>query len=591
LPKIQLKLMAALAALVAVTVLASGYVAERNLREREMGLIERSLRERSELVGELVAGIPFESGATAQLDERARRAAAASRARITLIAPDGSVVADSDVAPADLVRVENHGDRREVRAALEGRVESSTRRSETVGRRLLYLAVPLAPGRGRGVVRLAVNLEEVEAAVADLRRNLLVASLIGLAAALALSFLLSWITVRPLSEMREALGAIARGELGRRLRPRSDDELGEMAAAINDMAEMLGLRLEQVTAEKEQLHAVLAGMVEGVLVLDTDGCVILANPRLRELLSLWGPVDGRKLLEVVRHPGVDDALRAAADSTAPVVSEVEVGDRAPRTLLIHAAAFPQEGPVMGTVAVFHDVTELRHLENVRRDFVANASHELQTPLAAIRGFAETLVGNDLSWEEVRAQLDVILRNSARLENLIRDMRELSRVESRRVPLQLGEVDVVKLAGALLADMEPRLTERSLEVTVADRGAVPAWADRRAVDQVLTNLVDNALKYTDPGGRITVEVESQPESVRVSVSDTGIGIPAEQQARIFERFYRVDKARSRALGGTGLGLSIVRHLVQAMGGDVYVESEPGRGSSFRFTLPRADRRPA
>ena len=540
---------------------------------------------------ELVAGISFESAATAQLDERARRAAAAAGARVTLIAPDGSVVADSDVAPADLVRVENHGDRQEVRAALEGRVESSTRRSETVGRRLLYLAVPLEPGRGAGVVRLAVNLEEVEAAVADLRWNLLVASLIGLAAALALSFLLSWITVRPLSEMREALGAIARGDLGRRLRPRSDDELGEMAAAINDMAEELGLRLEEVTAEKEQLDAVLAGMVEGVLVLDTDGCVTLANPRLRELLSLWGPVDGRKLLEVVRHPGIDDALRAAADSTAPVVSEVEVGERSPRTLADPRGGLPTGRAGMGTVAVFHDVTELRHLENVRRDFVANASHELQTPLAAIRGFAETLVGNDLSREEVRSQLDVILRNSARLENLIRDMRELSRVESRRVPLQPGEVDVVKLTGALLADMEPRLKERSLAVTVTDRGAVSAWADRRAVDQVLTNLLDNALKYTDPGGRITVDVEAQPEGVRVSVSDTGIGIPAEQQARIFERFYRVDKARSRALGGTGLGLAIVRHLVQAMGGEVYVESEPGRGSTFRFTLPRADRRPA
>jgi len=589
LPKIQLKLMAALVALVAVTVLASGYLAERALRQRELGEIERSLRERSELVRELVTGIPFEPAVTAQLDERARRASAAARARVTLIAADGSVVADSEVAPADLVRVENHGDRKEVRAALEGRVESSTRRSETVGRRLLYLAVPRSPEGG--VVRLAVDLEKVEAVVAELRRNLLVASLVGLAAALALSFLLSWITVRPLAEMREVLGAIARGDLGRRLRPRSEDELGEMAAAINEMAGELGLRLEQVTAEKEQLHAVLSGMVEGVLVLDRDGCVTLANPRLRELLSLWGPVDGRKLLEVVRHPGIDDALRAAAESTAPVVSEVEVGERTPRTLLIHAAVFPQEGPAMGTVAVFHDVTELRHLENVRRDFVANASHELQTPLTAIRGFAETLINNDLSWEEVRAQLDVILRNSERLENLIRDMRELSRVESRRVPLQPGEVDVAKLVGALLADMEPRLKECSLEVTVADRGAVSAWADRRAVDQVLTNLLDNALKYTDPGGRVTVELDAQPEVVRVSVSDTGIGIPSEQQARIFERFYRVDKARSRALGGTGLGLAIVRHLVQAMGGDIYVESEPGQGSTFRFTLPRADRRPA
>jgi two-component system phosphate regulon sensor histidine kinase PhoR len=586
LPKIQLKLMAALAVLVAVTVFASGYVAERALRERELGLIERSLRERSELARELVAGIPFEPGATAKLDRYARRAAAAADARVTLIAPDGSVVADSDVEPADLVRVENHGDRNEVRAALEGRAESSTRRSETVGRRLLYLAVPLESGGG--VVRLAVDLEEVEAAVAELRRNLLIGAAIGLGAALALSFLLSWLTVRPLSEMRATLGAIARGDLGQRLRPRSEDELGEMAEAINDMAEELGLRLEQVTAEKEQLDAVLAGMVEGVLVLDTDGCVTLANPRLRELLSMWGPVEGRKLLEVVRHPGIDDALRVAADSTEPVVSEVEVGDRAPRTLSIHAAAFPQEAPFMGTVAVFHDVTELRRLESVRRDFVANASHELQTPLTAIRGFAETLVANELSREEVRAQLGVILRNSERLENLIRDMRELSRVESRRVPLQPGEVDVSKLTRALLADMEPRLRERSLEASVSDRGVVAAWADRRAVDQVLSNLLDNALKYTDPGGRITVALETQPDVVRVSVSDTGIGIPAEHRPRIFERFYRVDTTRSRALGGTGLGLSIVRHLVQAMDGEVYVESEPGRGSAFHFTLPRADR---
>jgi two-component system phosphate regulon sensor histidine kinase PhoR len=589
LPKIQVKLMAALATLVAVTVLASGYVAERELRERELARIERSLQQRSELVGEFVAGIPFESAATAELDERARSAAEAAGARVTLIAADGTVVADSDVAPADLVRVENHGDRTEVRAALEGRMESSTRRSETVGRRLLYLAVPREPGRG--VVRLAVNLEEIETGVRELRRELLLASLIGFAAALALSFPLSWLTLRPLSEMRQVLGAIARGDLGRRLRPRSDDELGEMAVAINDMAEELGLRLEEVTSEKEQLHAVLAGMVEGVLVLDPNGCVTLANPRLRELLSLWGPVEGRKLLEVVRHPGIDDALRAAAGSTASVVSEVEIGERRPRTLLIHAAAFPQEGPYMGTVAVFHDVTELRHLEMVRRDFVANASHELQTPLTAIRGFAETLVGGDLSWDEMRPQLDVILRNAERLENLIRDMRELSRVESRRVPLQPGEVDVSKLTKALLADMEPRLRECSLEASVSDRGAVAAWADRRAVDQVLTNLLDNAIKYTDPGGRIHVEIEGEPEAVCVSVADTGIGIPGEHQARIFERFYRVDKARSRSLGGTGLGLAIVKHLVQAMGGEVHVESEPGRGSTFRFRLPRADRRPA
>jgi two-component system phosphate regulon sensor histidine kinase PhoR len=234
------------------------------------------------------------------------------------------------------------------------------------------------------------------------------------------------------------------------------------------------------------------------------------------------------------------------------------------------------------------VTELRHLEQVRRDFVANVSHELRTPLTAIRGFAETLIGNDLSATEMRAQLEVILRNAERLENLIRDMRELSRIESRRVPLQPAEVDVVKITEAVLTDMEPRLKERPMEASLVDRDPVPAWADRRALEQVLSNLLDNAVKYTDPGGRITVEVEARAEVVAISVSDTGIGIPAEHRTRIFERFYRVDKARSRALGGTGLGLAIVKHLVQAMGGEIYVESDPGRGSTFRFTLPRADR---
>lgn len=591
LPKIQIKLMAILAALVAVTVLASGWVAERGLRKRELSRIERSLHERSELVREWVAGIPFQPAAGAQLDVLARRAAAAAGARVTLIAPDGTVVADSDVSLSDLPRVENHADREEVRAALAGELGRSDRRSETVGRRLLYLALPVTARSDAGVVRLAVDLEEVESAVAGLRRQLVMAGLIGLGAALAISFLVSMFTVRPLAEMRETLGAIARGDLGRRLRPRSGDELGEIAHAINDMAEQLGLHLAAVTAEKERLHAVLTGMVEGVLVLDTERRITLANPRLRELLSIRGAVEGRTLLEAVRHPGVDDALRAAADSTAPVVSEVEIGDRLPRTLLIHAAAFPKEGSRMGTVAVFHDLTEMRHLERVRRDFVANASHELKTPLTAVRGFTESLLMNQLCSEEARAQIDAIRRNAERLEHLIDDMRELSRIESRRVPLQPAEVNIAKLTRSLVSDLEPRLKERQLQVSVVDRESFPAWVQRSAVEQVLSNLLENAVKYTDPGGQITVEIGAGPKTVSVSVTDTGIGIASEHQPRIFERFYRVDKARSRALGGTGLGLAIVKHLVQASGGEVSVESQPGRGSTFRFTLPRADQRVA
>lgn len=577
--------MAVLAGLVALTTIASGFLAERSLRARERVRVEQSLQERGELVAELmgpVAGVP--RGAP-ELVARVDRAARSAGARVTVIGPGGSVLADSKVLPEALPRLENHRDRPEVRGALAGRVTRAERQSRTLGGELFYVALPLGDP-GDGVLRLAVGTEALEAAVADLRGRLLVAGAIGMLAALVLSLGVSWVSVRPLQEMRDALRAIAAGDLSRRLRPHADDELGEIADAINAVGEQLGLRLAEITAEKEQLQAVLAGMVEGVLVLDADGCVVLANPRLRELLSIWGPVTGRTLLEVIRHPGIDEALSAARHSSTAVVSEVESGGR---ILLIHAAGFPPAGARAGTVAVFHDVTELRHLESVRRDFVANASHELQTPLTAIRGFAETLLANPVEPDEAKAQLEVILRNAERLGNLIRDMLELSRIESRRVPLEPGEIDVVRLTGALLQDMGPRFRERSLAAAVDVEEAAPAWADRRAVEQVLTNLLDNAAKYTDPGGRIRVEIGRVGDSVRVRVGDTGIGIPERDRARIFERFYRVDKARSRALGGTGLGLAIVKHLVQTMGGDIYVESEPGKGSTFTFTLPRADSR--
>jgi two-component system phosphate regulon sensor histidine kinase PhoR len=584
-PRIQLKLMGLLAALVAVTVLAAGALAERELRRHERLQLEHALAAQAELARELAAGVPLRPEETPRLDPLARRAAGAAGVRVTLIAPDGTVVADSDIHPPDLPRVENHAGREEVRAALAGRRGVALRRSESVGRLLLYVAVP-AQGEG-GAVRVAAETSALEEAAADLRGRLGAAVAVGLAAALAVSFWLARRTVRPLAELRDALGAIARGDLATRLRPRTRDELGEIARAVNGMAEQLRLRVDQITGEKERLQAVLASMVEGVLVLDSDARVALANPRLRELLSLWGPVEGRKLLEVLRHPGIDDTLRAAAEASGPVVSEVEVGER---EILIHAVGFPTSGPRTGTVAVFHDVSELRHLENVRRDFVANASHELQTPLTAIRGFAETLLANDLPSPQVRSQLEVILRNAERLGSLIRDMLDLAQVESRRVPLQAAAIDVVRLTRMLLRDVEPRLAQRSLTAEVIDRTeGVAAWADRRAVEQVLTNLLDNAIKYTNPGGHLTVELDARPEAVRVSVRDTGIGIPRDSLARIFERFYRVDKARSRALGGTGLGLAIVKHLVQAMGGEIYVESELGRGTTFRFTLPRADRR--
>jgi len=584
-PRSQLKLTSAFVGVVILVVTVWGVVAERGLRRAELERIALSLEERAALVGELTRGIRFDETARAELDAVADRSGTAAAARVTLIARDGTVLGDSDVPFDRLPGVANHADRPEVRAALAGRVGHSTRRSATVGRELYYLAAPV---EGGGVARVAVDLSSLEMAVARLRYELFAAGAIGVFTALALSYALSWLTLRPVREMRRVAAAIAGGRLEDRVSLGSGAELADIAHAINQMAEQLRLRLEEVTHEKEQLHAVLEGMVEGVLVVDAKGTVLLANSRLREFYAVSDEIVGRPLLEAIRDAVLDEIIARAAHTDEAVEGEIAVGGRIPRALHVHAARFPSNGtPRVGTVAVLHDVTELERLEGVRRDFVANASHELRTPLAAIRGFAETLLQNDaLSEADRRSYLEVIDRHARRLGSLVGDLLDLSTIESRETTLEPQAIDVRAAAVELLADWEPRIRERQLDVRLTGEDDAVALADPRAVEQILTNLFDNALKYTEPGGAIDLDFEADDRSVRLRVRDSGIGIPADDLARIFERFYRVDKARSRALGGTGLGLSIVKHLAQRMGGEVRVESELDEGSTFSVTLPRA-----
>jgi two-component system phosphate regulon sensor histidine kinase PhoR len=328
-------------------------------------------------------------------------------------------------------------------------------------------------------------------------------------------------------------------------------------------------------------------MVEGVLVVDPEQRILLGNQRLREFFGLGSEPRGRTALETIRHAELAGVLKAAGNTDEPVSQAVEVSHPAHRTLRVHAVRFPPgRAPRAGTVAVLHDVTELMQLEKMRRDFVANASHELRTPLAAIHGFAETLLANpSLGEADRRAYLEVIDRHARRLASIVADLLDLSTIESRATSPELAAVDTAKLAETLLRDWRPRIEQKQLNVTLASDGPGIAWTDREACEQILSNLLDNAIKYTEPGGSIALRIGGDEHSVRIDVSDTGVGIPERDLGRIFERFYRVDKARSRSQGGTGLGLSIVKHLVQSLGGAIQVESQLGRGSTFSFTLPR------
>jgi len=439
-----------------------------------------------------------------------------------------------------------------------------------------------------GAFLVAAGLEPADAPPDALPwRSVGVAMLAGGVAAGGVGWLLTRRLLDPLRRIERFASEVAAGDLDRRLGWRAGGELGRIAESLDRMADELQRRIGEATSEKEQLQAVLAGMVEGVLVVNAQGRLVLANPRLREMFAVWGEVAGRTPLEVIRHAGVDDALRAAAATTELVAREIQVGmGEGGRSILVHAAAYPPGASRLGTVAVFHDVTELRRLESMRRDFVANVSHELKTPLTAIRGFAETLVSADVPPEDVEKYLSVILRHAERLSNLIEDLLELSRIESRKQPLRVGPVDVARVAASIMAGMEPQLRARDLDVELVPGDAPAALADRGAVEQILTNLLDNAAKYTNPGGHVEVRVGSEGHAVRIDVRDDGVGIPKQDLPRIFERFYRVEKARSRDLGGTGLGLAIVKHLVQAMDGEIHVASEVGRGSTFTILLPEA-----
>lgn len=409
---------------------------------------------------------------------------------------------------------------------------------------------------------------------------------LGAGASLALSFVVARMTLLPLDEIRALAAEFASGKRSQRLLWSFGDERDATAVSVNRMADRLGREIEDARREAQQLEAVLAGMVEGVLVLDVQDRIVLVNPGFRELFGTWGPVRDRRLIEVVRRPEIDDLLTEAASAREPVVRDLPVRAGTDRTVLAHAVRFPSEGPPSGTLAVFHDVTDVRRVDKVRRDFIANASHELRTPLTSIQGFAETLANGGLSPEDAERCLQTILRNVGRMRHLIDDLMQLSRIENEAEARDPSRVDVVKLTRDLLLDLRKRLASAEIEAELVTASAPDAWCDRSALEHVLENLLTNAIRYTDAGGRIRVCVESKADLLEVSVEDTGIGIPEYARDRIFERFYRVDAARSRAVGSTGLGLAIVRHLVQAMHGTIRVESEIGVGSRFVFTVPRA-----
>ncbi|HYE92746.1 MAG TPA: ATP-binding protein, partial [Terriglobales bacterium] len=593
--RIVVKLTVTLVGFVALSILVAGFYLGDALERAAVDSLEARLATGGRLLRGDAAALLARPPAPAALYEWAARAAEAANARVTLVRADGVVVADSHLPPGDLARVDNHATRPEIGAALAGRIGRSTRRSSTVDIAQLYVGVPVAEGGTiRGVVRLAMPLTEVSSSFAPMHRVLLAGGFVALAVAAAIGIFVAGRVTRPVVEMEAIARRMAAGDFDRRVPVRSPDEIGTLARALNAMAGSLVGKIADLEQERAKATAILDAMVEGVVAVDARDQVLAVNQRARAMFGLSTGSEGRPFMEAIRHGDLHAIVRGSRGmgTGAVVHREVRLLAPVPRTVEVNAVPMVLAGndPGVGVVLVLYDVTDLRRLEVVRTEFVANVSHELRTPLTAIQGYLETLLGGALEEREhARRFLDIAYRHTERLGRLLNDLTDLSNIELNKVKLALGPVALDEVIDSVVAIIQPRADARrvTLAAEVA-RDLPPAHADHDRLEQILINLVDNAVKYTPEDGRVTVRASGAVSGgvVVVEVTDTGQGIPPADLPRITERFYRVDKARSRELGGTGLGLAIVKHLVIAHGGELTIDSALGRGTTVRFTLPIA-----
>jgi two-component system phosphate regulon sensor histidine kinase PhoR len=544
--------------------------------------IERNLTQKTQLLGHRV-----ETDRTHSLADIAAQEGQSAGARVTIIDPTGKVLADSEANP---VSMENHATRPEFVAALAGKIGVNERRSATIGIPFLYIAVPVSGG----AVRLAYPLSDVEAVAAQVRHRLALASGLAFLFALIVAAAAAHWSARRLERIVDVAARIAEGDLHARIKEPSQDEIGRVASAIDKTARQVEQSFAAVRSSQHQLETLLNSMQDAVIAVSADGLVQWANQPMNRLVP-QGTRLQQPVVETIRDPDFLASVKQAANTHAVKTARA--------TSIVYGRVFDVTAaplPDGGAVAVLRDLTETERVEKTRRDFIANVSHELRTPLTSIQGYTETLLDSTLdNVASTREFLEIIRKNSSRMSRLTEDLLTLARVESGETRFDVESVPPAEL----LHDAEESFREiartHGIDLQIQDlkpadssardfliQNLPPVLADREAIHQVFSNLIDNALKYGASGGRIVLGARSAPHAVEFFVQDFGAGIPSEHLARLFERFYRVDKARSRESGGTGLGLAIAKHIVMAHGGSIRAESELAHGSTFLFTLPSA-----
>jgi len=591
----QTKLFLASLAVAALALVVAGVLFATSMRRQINAQIERALVAEARLASELLGRMeptgsfkdptetwPPSAGALASLDQEADRMGDRLGARVTLIAANGRVVGDSSEPIEALATLENHAGRPEILAAQAAGTGAARRTSATLGIEMLYVAVPVKHP-AIAFVRVALPLTSVRQQLTGVSKAAGAALGLALLAAAAIAYVMAGRISRRVHAIAAVAARYRNGDLTPPGIDYGDDELGAVARTLDESVQQLGARLGELARDRGRMAAILAGMIEGVIVVDSQGRLQLVNRAAGEMLKLDEPPIGRHYVESIRHPGIADLVASTLAGNAPEYVEL-APPRDPSRTVIARAAPTLSGQAHGVVLVLHDVTELKRADQIRRDFVANVSHELRTPLTAIRGYVEALSEGDASPDEARQFLEVITRHTLRMERLVKDLLRLARLDAGQEILEIVPCDLRGLLQSVASELAPVLQAREQQIDiVVDGGVDIVRGDPSKLHDVFRNLVANAGTYAPERTAIVVTARRDGSQVVIDVLDSGPGIPEDDLARIFERFYRVDKSRARDPGGTGLGLAIVRHLVGLHGGSVSAANREEGGAQFTVRL--------
>jgi two-component system, OmpR family, phosphate regulon sensor histidine kinase PhoR len=572
--------------IIVVSLTAMALYTSKTLRDAGHERVVESLKIQAGIVEQLFSNrlSPDRSG---EIDAVLKQLGRKIPTRITVALPSGLPLGDSQENPA---RMDNHSVRPEIKEALAGKTGVATRFSFTLNTNMVYVAIPvMVDGRLTGVVRAGMPVGAMSSTLVTIYEEIFAGGIVIVLLAAIVGFYASRKISHPITELKRGAVRFADGDLHYRLDVPDSDELAALAEAMNAMASQLHARITTITQQRNELEAVLSGMVEAVLVIDAHENIRSVNEAAERLFQIdSNKVKGRKVQEAIRNTDLRRFVTETLSREEPLEGDIVILGDPEKFLQAHSAILrDSDGNTVSALVVLNDVTRLKALENIRRDFVANVSHELKTPITSIKGFLETLREGALEDpEHAERFLDIIIKHTDRLTAIVDDLLSLSRIErdAEKGEIALQDKSIAEVLDAVGRACRKRAQLKNTKLESETGDSIVAKINATLLEQAIVNLVDNAIKYSEPGQTVLVRAEQTPEEVVIKVIDEGSGIPRDHLERIFERFYRVDKARSRKVGGTGLGLAIVKHIVSAHGGRITVESAVGRGSTFSIYLP-------